>query len=251
MNKARRKWLMAAGVFLGVAAGSARAQQLEIPAPAPKSLPAFVQPPKPNQPNQAQAPANGGHEIPPASSHDRKGPWCRDCFLGYEEQFEALPLGYVVHQHFQTQVNNGEAARMVLYQYDFHGPMLNVRGKDQLARIAAMTDHNFFPIVIERTPCNPALAEARRLNVLNELANAPFPIPPARVVIGPPLSNGLWGVEAEIIYRNMLRQTQAGGAPITGLGGAAVGGLGGGVGGGVGGPGGSLGTTNPSTPTLP
>jgi hypothetical protein len=61
-------------------------------------------------------------------------------------------------------VANGEAARMVLYRYDFEdgSPMLNARGLDELARIAALLPQNFYPLVVERTPCDPGLAEARK-----------------------------------------------------------------------------------------
>jgi hypothetical protein len=119
-----------------------------------------------------------------------------------------------MHRIFQTQVGNGDATRMVLYHYDFVGGSrcLNLRGRDQLARIAAMLPENFYPIIIERTPDAPELAEARRLVVLNELALGPFPVPPERVIIGLPLTYGLNGAEAIAIYQNLLSQTQRMGA---------------------------------------
>jgi hypothetical protein len=129
------------------------------------------------------------------------------CFLGYPSEFVPAPLGAAVYQNMQTQVANGEAARMVLYDYDFCGGHLTQRGRDQLAKIASMMDHNFFPIVIERTPANPALAEVRRHAVLTELGAGPFPVPVARVVIGVPPAIGLSGREANIIYGNLLIQT--------------------------------------------
>jgi hypothetical protein len=206
MNKRRRKWLMAAGLFLGVAAGSAPGQQQEIPAPAPRSLPAFVLPQNDKAPEQ---PATGGCDATPSAFRDRAHAACRKYFIGYPDQFGAVPLGYDVHLSMQTQVVNGEAARMVLYHFDFvdHSSHLTLRGRDQLHKMAAMLDHNFFPIVIERTPCNPALAEARRMVVLHELANGPFPVPPMRVIVAQPEAIGLQGREANLIYLNMLRLT--------------------------------------------
>jgi hypothetical protein len=99
---------------------------------------------------------------------------------------------------------------MVLYHYDFENGRegLTLRGRDQLAKIAALLPVNFSPVIIERTPDNPALAESRRRLVLNELARGPFPVPPERVVIGLPIAAGLQGTEAEIIYSNLLTQTR-------------------------------------------
>jgi hypothetical protein len=146
----------------------------------------------------------------------------------------ARPLGEAMYDNMRVQEANGEAARMVLYRYDFVtcGTDLNLRGHDQLVKIAALLSRNSFPLVIERTPENPALAEARRLVVLNELAHGPFPVPPERVVIGLPLANGLRGIESVLIYDNLLRQTQTEGTQ-TGFGGGAAGGAGRGTAGGV------------------
>jgi hypothetical protein len=143
---------------------------------------------------------------------------CKCClqslFLGFPEEFEELPLGYDLYAHGRTMVVNGEAAGMVLYNYDFIDghPQLNLHGLDRLARIAHLLAVNPAPVVIERTPCAPGLAEARRLAVLNELAKGPCPVPPERVVIGKPLDPGLSGPEAELIYRNLLLQVQSAGS---------------------------------------
>jgi hypothetical protein len=126
---------------------------------------------------------------------------------------------------------------MVFYDYDFieGQPQLNLAGRDRLARIGHLLASNPAPIVIERTPCAPELAEARRLVVLSELAQGPHPVPPERVVIGKPLDYGLSGPEAELIYRNLLLQVQsAGSRPILGGIGATGAGAGGGATGGVG-----------------
>jgi hypothetical protein len=152
----------------------------------------------------------------------------QDCFLGYPGEFSAPPLGQFLYQHGTTEVANGTAARMTLYHYDFveGRNALNQRGKDQLAKIAALLPHNFFPVVVERTPEAPALAEARRLLVLNELGRSSFPIPPERVMVAVPMANGISGVEAEKIYRNLIGQTAAGGMSLPPIGGQATQGTG-------------------------
>jgi len=132
----------------------------------------------------------------------------QDCFLGFPEEFHEPPLGHSLYGNYKTHVANGDAARMVLYRYDFVDGTgaLNPRGRERLAEIAEMLPRNFFPVVIE-PDCPPGLDEARRLAILEELGRCSFPIPPQRVVVGRPLAIGLSGREAEIVYRNLLNQT--------------------------------------------
>jgi hypothetical protein len=176
---------------------------------------------------EVPAPAPPG-ALPRQSFWSRCWRHLQECFLGYPEEFKPAPLGQSVQRAYTTHVANGTAARMVLYEYDFicGTAVLNQRGKDQLARMASWLPDNVFPIVIERTPWDPALAEARRLAVWSALADSPFPVPPERVVIGPPLAYGLQGVEADLVYRNLLRQTLSQGTQ-GGLGGGSIGGTGG------------------------
>jgi hypothetical protein len=147
----------------------------------------------------------------------------QDCFLGFPEEFHEPPLGHSVYAAYKTQVANGAAARMVLYRYDFVDGcgLLNPRGKERLAEIAALLPHTFFPVVIEG--CAPGLDESRRLAVLEELGRCPFPIPPQRVVVGRPIAVGLSGTEALLVYQNLLFQTRRQGAP-GGFGGGLIGG---------------------------
>ncbi len=120
-------------------------------------------------------------------------------FLGYAEEFNEWPLGEALYAHGRTQAANGLAARMVFYQCDFVDgtSQLNVRGRDKLATVAATLPTTFFPVVIERTPTVPGLDQSRQSPaLLTELAQAKFPVPAERVVIGPRIANGMTGVEA-------------------------------------------------------
>jgi hypothetical protein len=164
----------------------------------------------------------------------------QECFLGVPEVFQDPPLGTSLYANFKTQVDNGEAARMTLYRYDFLDGTnaLNPRGRERLAQIAALLPRNFAPVVIEPAEGPPALSEARRLEVLNALGQGPFPIPPERVVVARPAAIGLSGTEAGIIYLNQLQQTLRQGITVgAGAGGQGgpqgPGGLGGGPGGGA------------------
>jgi hypothetical protein len=217
--------------------------------PAPGAAPA---PPAPGVPLLVPAQPPPGHEVPggvpggalppgvhegplppgaagpgpatPRSFGERFCYWLQDCFLGFPEFFHEPPLGHSVYAHYKTHVANGDAARMVLYRYDFLDGCggLNPRGKERLAEIAAMLPKNFCPVVIE-PGCEPGLDQARRMAVLTELGQCPFPIPPQRVVVGKPLAYGMSGPEAAYIYQNLLLQTQRQGV-VGGLGGGSIGG---------------------------
>ncbi len=135
-------------------------------------------------------------------------------FLGYAEEFNEWPLGEAAYAHARTQVANGLAARMVFYHYDFVDgtSQLNLRGCDKLAAVAATLPTTFFPVVVERTPTEPGLDQSRRLTLLAQLAQGPFPVPAERVVIGPRIANGMTGFEAErVIYRRQLSNLASGG----------------------------------------
>lgn len=136
--------------------------------------------------------------------------------LGYPEQFGPRPLGSAMHDHGRTMVANGAAARLVLFNYDFvqGTAQLSPRGREQLVKVAAQLSASPYPLLIERTQEAPALAEARRLVVLRELAAGSFPIDPNRVLVGLPSPHGLSGVEAHIITANQLNRTQQYGPPI-------------------------------------
>jgi hypothetical protein len=146
----------------------------------------------------------------PPSSWWGRCKWRFWACLGFESEFEPQPLGASVQATYRAHVANGVAARMVLYHYDFveNTAALNIRGQDHIAEIAAMLPHYGFAVIIERTPSRPELAESRRLAVLTQLGRAGVAIPPERVVIGPPIANGLRGGEAEIIHQNLLNQTR-------------------------------------------
>lgn len=135
--------------------------------------------------------------------------------LGYPEEFPPKPLGESLHSFGRVMVANGVEARMTLYDYDFEpgSSQLSARGRDQLSRVAAQLAASPFPLIVERTDANPALALERREAVLNELASVSFPIDPDRVLVGAPLAFGMSGVNAQIIGANSLNRTQQYGPP--------------------------------------
>jgi hypothetical protein len=249
MRTTRRVWLQAAGLLL--AASPARAQDMPPRTYRPTradvlgDVETLPQPrPAVTQPAPAVVPASPGcgqdcAAQPAASSWQRwraeKHAACQAHIWGYPAEFEAPPLGATIHAHFRTMVANGEAAGMVLCRYDFVDATdaLNLHGRDRLTKIAAMLQANGCPIVIERTPEAPGLAEARRAAIMNILAMNNIPVPPERVLIGPPIAAGLAGVEAHQLYIYSLRNLAVQAAPVPiPTGGAGIGttGTGGGLG---------------------
>ncbi len=137
-------------------------------------------------------------------------------FYGYPEEFVPRPLGASVYDHALAMTANGAAARLTLYQFDFiqGSSDLSPRGVDQLSKLAPQMLASPFPLIIERTPENPALAASRREVVAARLASGPCPIPPDRVLVGAPIANGISGVNAQIIAGNALGRVQQYGPPI-------------------------------------
>ncbi len=175
---------------------------------------------------EPSAPPAAGPACVPAGP-DRVGLKTRlqACFLGFPGEFEAPPLGASVYAHARAMVAEAESARMVLYQCDFveGTDRLTCYGRDHLARIACLLPRTFTTVIVERTVGAPDLDEARRLAVLNELGRAGVAVPAERVLVGPAIALGLAGQEAEMVYHNLLIQTQSGGTHA-GAGGGSVGG---------------------------
>lgn len=129
---------------------------------------------------------------------------------------DAMPLGQSLYQTMSNQIDNGIAARMILNDFDFeqYGVNLNVRGKDKLPRVLALAMQYPYFIIVERTNYEPALAELRRQTLIKELARLSIPVSPDRIVVGAPLTPGLNGVEAELLYQSLLNQTMSGGSNL-------------------------------------
>ena len=132
---------------------------------------------------------------------------------GYPEEFEELPLGMHLEAARNIQIAKGQAARMVLYDYDFveGSDKLNSRGQRQLYKIGTLMACNGSPIIVEWGQDTPQLDQARRMMVIGMLSSNGFAVSLERVQVGPPLAVGLRGVEATIIQQRQLSNTSSGG----------------------------------------
>lgn len=139
---------------------------------------------------------------------------------GYPEEFEERPFGTSLSAHLRTHVANGMAARMVLYQYDFHQGVddafrLNAHGRRRLDEITRMLQCDVWPVVIEPSDEGHQLDCARRDHVLKLLSECIGTVLEEWVVVAYPEASGLEGEEAVIIYANLLRQTRMRGSTST------------------------------------
>jgi len=233
MHRIQRIWWKAAGLLLAASPALAQTAPGRMASPEDMTVRADVVPntntlppprgttivtPQP-APVVAVAPSCAPKEDFWAAWHHWRNEKHADCqahMWGYHKEFEAPPLGATLHTHFRVMVANGEAANMVLYRYDFvdGSDSLNLHGRDQLTKIACIAAQNHFPIVIERTPEDPKVAEARRAAVLNLLSMNNIPVTPDRVVIGPSIATGLSGVDAIEINVRMMENLRVQGAAV-------------------------------------
>jgi hypothetical protein len=252
MAQARSWRKIAAGMLVATATGGTLASGQSVATP---PVPQAVVPVAPSIGLETVAPAMadvpvGAPGAPSCTCGDRHGfarwRWHRtqckrhlqEHFLGYPEEFNEWPLGYALHTHARTQIQNAQTGNLVFYHYDFVDgtSQLNLRGQDKLAKLGLYLPTTFSPVVVERTPKEAGLDESRRLALVSALGQGSFPVPGERIVIGPPFAtNGLSGLEPLAIYGNELNGIRAGGAMTGG-----VSGIGGFVGGGAGFDGGGL-----------
>jgi len=129
--------------------------------------------------------------------------------VGYPDAFIEPPLGYYLNQQLAVQVAKADTHRFTLYNSDF------LPGTNQFSPIGASRFNLMFarlpgwpgPIVVQWSPDEPVLAQARRQAVVETLASAGVPVTAERVLIGPSPYPGGMGTEAAgnaaaAIFRN-------------------------------------------------
>lgn len=137
----------------------------------------------------------------------------QDKCLGYPEEFCEQPLGAALYSQMSAQAANGMAAKLVLYHYDFvdGSPNLKVYGHERLAKHIASMNFNAFPLLIEPTPDEPELADARRVAVQQAMLQMQASVDVNRVIVGIPTPVALPGRQAQLLDINLMRDTRNGG----------------------------------------
>lgn len=185
----RFAWWAGAAMASGLIAGAVGAQP---PSPAPETAQAYQRP-------------GLFHRL-----FHHTAETLQDKMIGYPDNFIEPPLGTYVREQFCLEVAKADPHRFTLYRSDFlpgtarFSPGGAARFNRMYARISAAPD----PIIVEWTPDEPGLAQARRKAVLETFQKAGRSMPAERVVIGPSPYPGAMGVEAAqhfnaVIGRNL------------------------------------------------
>ena len=155
---------------------------------------------------------------------------CTSPSLYYQPPPPPEMLGTKVDQLMQTQEENAEAAKFVVYQHEFElnkykegqmtsGMRLNEYGEDHVRKIAEnLRNGAMFPVVVERSQTspkpgtkyeypvhfNPNLDMQRRDIVVRALTQMGIADADTRVVVAPAFAQPLTGQEAEQAYATGL-----------------------------------------------
>jgi hypothetical protein len=124
---------------------------------------------------------------------------------------EIAPAGTALYSIFAAQAAAGQAANMMLYQYDFvpGSERLSPRGYYQATKFAQRLQYLPYPLLIERTG-SPALDEARRAHVMAALEEAGVALDSERVLSRRPTIRGLDGPDSMLINAGLLDLSSAG-----------------------------------------
>ena len=119
-----------------------------------------------------------------------------------------FPVGQVTDAFWETQQTNAEAADFVFYDHEFVGQTAELApgAKKKLMSVALRLEHVPFPITIEESLHNekPALDEARRRMIVEQLARIGIPEAERRVIIASALAEGITAIEGEANYYRVI-----------------------------------------------
>jgi hypothetical protein len=165
----------------------------------------------------------------PRNCSDCTCPGC--CNYYHANCYGVRPLGASVAQCLSTQVNNGVAAQMVLYNYDFNDPAvgdpskLSPYGLRHLGQMERWLRAGYAaPVLIEQNLGTPALDNARQMHVITVLGESGL----APQVAVADAGSGLSGSEALLVHVSRLQQFSQGSPNFSHQSAAATGSNGGG-----------------------
>jgi hypothetical protein len=120
--------------------------------------------------------------------------------------FYEPPPGYFARNIFGVMKAKADPHRFMLYRTDFlpGTNRLSPQGAMRFNLMASRLPGWLGPVVVEGTPDEPGMAEARRQAVLATLASVGQPVIPERVIIGPSLYPGTLGTDGGNYYNIMI-----------------------------------------------
>ena len=156
----------------------------------------------------------------------------QDNFVGYPQEFVEPPPGFYLQDNLSRMKAKAATHRFTLYRSDFlpGTDRLSPAGAGRFNLIAPRLGRWQGPLVIEWSPEEPGLAQARRAAIVALLGGVGVPVPPERVVVGPSPYPGALGTDAANTYTNVIVRDQAAGAgySLSPTAGGSFGGQGGG-----------------------
>jgi hypothetical protein len=135
-----------------------------------------------------------------------------DWFHGHFDKCATIPAGAIpppigthTNEIAARQVAKAEVDQFVVYLYEWYGDTANLGpfGSRHIERMAVRLPHVTQTVVIEPDG-DAGLNEARRVTLIAYLEKHGNPNAGARVFIGLPQAEGLYGDESERIYRQMI-----------------------------------------------
>jgi hypothetical protein len=140
--------------------------------------------------------------------------WWHNTFIGRPADFVEPPLGFYLRENFNLMKAKADPHRFTLYRTDFleNSDRLSPIGASRFNLMATRLGSWLGPVVIEWSPGQPGLAEARRAAVVAALQGAGLPVVPERVVIGPSPYPGGLGADGVNYYNMMIIRDVAAGS---------------------------------------
>jgi hypothetical protein len=156
------------------------------------------------------APPPGPGPVARAANHT----WAvlQDNFVGYPSEFIEPPVGFYVHENYAMMRAKANIHRFTLYRSDFLDgtSRFSPNGASRFNIMAKRLRGWLGPVVIEWSPDQPGLAEARRTAIVSLLQGSGLNVIPERVVIGPSPYPGELGQDAAQNFPIMIsRDAQA------------------------------------------
>jgi hypothetical protein len=146
-----------------------------------------------------------------AGERDPAGKWAHDHYVGRHDMFYEPPPGYYARRVFGTMKAKADPHRFTLYRTDFlpGTTRFSPVGATRFNLMASRLTGWLGPVVIEWSPDEPGLAEARRDCVVATLAGAGLPVVSERVVVGPSIYPGSIGTDSANNYNVMITRDQS------------------------------------------
>ena len=134
-----------------------------------------------------------------------------DDYIGRHDMFYEPPPGYYARNTFGMMKAKTDPHRFTLYRTDFlpGTTRLSPQGAMRFNLMASRLPGWLGPVVVEWSPDEPGMAEARRNAVLATLAATGQPVVPERVIIGPSIYPGTFGTDGANYYNVMITRDTA------------------------------------------